>query len=71
MNSKGDNCRYLSMKWVFMYTAIFDIIKTEQLLIVICVEQELLFGPGQEKDRRGDKGTEPERGMKWRRKEKM
>jgi hypothetical protein len=50
---------------------IFDIIKTEQLLIVICVEQELLFGPGQEKDRRGDKGTEPERGMKWRRKEKM
>lgn len=46
MNSKGDNCRYLSMKWVFMYTAIFDIIKTEQLLIVICLEQELLFVPG-------------------------
>ena len=46
MDNKGDNCRRLSMKWVFMYTAIFDIIKTEQFHVVICLEQELLLSWG-------------------------
>lgn len=30
------------MKWVFMYIVIFDIIKTEQFHVVICLELELL-----------------------------